>query len=52
MNGGEEEKQDNLDHADFFSIAKVDTHIHAAAAFSARDFLDLYVAGRRGGGGS
>ena len=37
-----EESDNGIDNADFFSIAKVDTHIHLSAAFSPKDLL-LYM---------
>ena len=42
QNWKSEETDNGIDNADFFSIAKVDTHIHLSAAFSPKDLL-LYM---------
>ena len=39
QNWKSEESDNGIDKADFFSIAKVDTHIHLSAAFSPKDLL-------------
>ena len=40
MSWKREEELSEDDHSDFFSIAKVDTHIHLSAAFAPKDLLD------------
>ena len=42
LNSGLEDKASELgDKADFYSIPKVDTHVHLAAAFSPQDFVEF-----------